>query len=225
VARISSPRPASRSRDARVERTLNALRGALLRLLEGQSFDEITIRDICASSGAGYATFFRHYPDKAALLTDLAAVGISELLARALPILFADDTRAACVTLCSYVDERRQLWSTLLTGGAAANLREEFVRQARLVAVENAKVSPPSKRKGSRLPADLAVVFGVSGMIEILAWWLLQHRRELPIEEVAAILDRLVVAPIMQSDTLDTPLRPVPRPPVTKRKKKAAKKR
>jgi AcrR family transcriptional regulator len=61
-------------------------RAALLRLLEQQSFDEITIRDICASSGAGYATFFRHYPDKSALLTDLAAVGISELLARALPI-------------------------------------------------------------------------------------------------------------------------------------------
>jgi AcrR family transcriptional regulator len=129
VAHISTPPPASRSRDARIERTLKALRGALLQLLEEQSFDQITIRDICASAGAGYATFFRHYPDKAALLNDLAAVGISDLLERAVPILYAVDTRAACVTLCSYVDERRQLWSTLLTGGAAGTLREDsFVK-------------------------------------------------------------------------------------------------
>ena len=187
---------ASKTRDARIERTLKALRGALLRLLEEQSFDQITIRDICASAGAGYATYFRHYPDKGALLNDLAAVAISELLERAVPILYAVDTRAACVALCKYVDERRQLWSTLLTGGAAGTLREEFMRQGRLLAVE-AKAA--KQRRVSWLPADLAVVFGVSGVIEVLAWWL-QHRRAFTVEEIAVIVDRLVIAPILPSE-------------------------
>jgi AcrR family transcriptional regulator len=176
-----------------VERTCSALRAALLGLLEERSFDQITVRDISARAGTGYATFFRHYPDKAALLNDLAATEVRELLKRALPILYAVDTRAACVTLCSYVDEQRQLWAALLTGGAAGTLREEFVRQSRVAAAE----APDGDRPGSWLPADLAVVFGVSAVAEILAWWL-QHPRDFTLEEIADILDRLVIAPILQ---------------------------
>lgn len=218
MAHISSTPPASRSRDARIERTLKALRGALLQLLEEQSFDQITIRDICASAGAGYATFFRHYPDKAALLNDLAAVGISDLLERAVPILYAVDTRAACVTLCSYVDERRQLWSTLLTGGAAGTLREEFIRQGRLLAAADARAAKSAKRRRSWLPPDLAVVIGVSGVIEVLAWWL-QRRREFTVEEIAAILDRLVIAPIIPSEMHAAPSRSTPRSRPKKRQR------
>jgi AcrR family transcriptional regulator len=219
VAHIFTPPPASRSRDARVERTLKALRSALLRLLEEQSFDEITIRDICARAGAGYATYFRHYSDKAALLDDLAAVEISELLERTVPILYAVDTRAACVTLCRYVDERRQLWSTLLTGGAAGTLREEFVRQGRLRAAADAQSAKSSKRRGWWLPADLAVVFGVSGVIEVLAWWL-QHRRDFTVEEIAVIVDRLVIAPIVPTEIHAAPARATPRSRAGKRKPK-----
>ena len=183
----------SRRNDPRVERSRSALRAALLGLLEERSFDQITIRDISGRAGTGYATFFRHYPDKAALLNDLAAAEVGELLKRALPILYAVDTRASCVSLCTYVDEHRQLWAALLTGGAAGTLREEFVRQSRVAAVE----APPGVRPGSWLPTDLAVVFGVSAVAEILAWWL-RHPRDFTIEGIADILDRLVIAPILQ---------------------------
>lgn len=200
MTHISSPPPPSRSRDARVERTHKALRDALLRLLEEQSFEQITIRDISANAGTGYATFFRHYPDKAALLNDLASVGISELLERALPVLYSVDTLASCVTLCSYVHERRQLWSTLLTGGAAGNVRDEFVRQARLEVVH----PPPGTQPGTWLPVDLAVAFGVSGVISILAWWL-EHPADFTIEQAAAVVNRLVVSPILQVEPPKTP--------------------
>jgi AcrR family transcriptional regulator len=218
VAHIPSRPSTSKSRDARIERTLKALRDALLRLLKEQSFDQITIRDICANAGAGYATYFRHYPDKLALLNDLAAVGISELLERTVPILYAVDTHAACVTVCSYVDERQKLWSALLTGGAAGTVREEFMRQGRLLAAADARAAKPSKRIGSWLPADLAVVFGVSGVIEVLAWWL-QHRRDFSVEEIAAILDRLVVAAILPPELRTTPESPTPRSRSKKRKR------
>ena len=184
--------PESRQQDARVRRTREALRSALLALLDEQPFEQITIRDISARAGAGYATFFRHYPDKAVLLSDLAADEIRELLARALPILYAQDTRAACLALCGYIDERRELWSVLLLGGASGTLREEFLRQAR-----EAALAAPKDRPHSRLPNDLAVLFGVSGVLEIFKWWL-EHGRDLSVTEVADILDRLVIAPILK---------------------------
>src|SRR5436305_623348 len=116
----SLPALSSTSLDARMVRTRAALRDALLVLLEQKPFEQITIREIAAQSGTGYATFFRHYETKGELLNDIAAAEIGGLLALALPVLFVEtDSRAAARTLCAYVDERRTLWSALLTGGAA----------------------------------------------------------------------------------------------------------
>jgi AcrR family transcriptional regulator len=185
----SAPYPPSVRRDARVERSRTAFRQALLSLLEANSYDAITIREITARAGAGYATFFRHYPDKDALLNDLAAAEIRELLSRSLPIALAADSHGSCVALCRYVNEHRKLWTALLTGGAAGAMRVEFVRQARLAVPEGVE------QVGS-LPTDLRCVFGVAGTVEILAWWLREHGDE-SIERVAEILDRLVVAPAM----------------------------
>src|SRR6186997_1287569 len=102
--------------DARVDRSRAALRAALLALLDRQRFEDLTIP---ARAGVGYATFFRHYPDKRALLHDVAAAAIGELLARAMPVAAADDSRGACLVLCRYVHGHRRLWRALLNGGAA----------------------------------------------------------------------------------------------------------
>lgn len=182
----------ARRKDARIERTRAELRTALLLLLEHHAFDKITIRGICARAGVGYATYFRHYPDKAALLNDLAAAEVTELLTRALPTLFAVDSRAACVTLCNYVDGRRELWLALLTGGAAGTLREEFARQSQQLP---ATVSRP--QMVGRIPAELAVAFGVSGVVEIVSWWL-QHHEAYSVDEIADVINRLVITPILQ---------------------------
>lgn len=179
-------------KDARVERTRADLRAGLLLLLENQSFDRITIRKICTRAGVGYATYFRHYPDKEALLNDLAAEEVAELLKRAVPTLFSVDSRAACVTLCSYVDDNRALWLALLTGGAAGTLREEFARQSQKLPADL-----PSPAPGGRIPVELAVAFGVSSVVEILSWWL-QHRNQFTVEDIADIVNRLVIQPILQ---------------------------
>jgi hypothetical protein len=56
----------------------------------------------------------------------------------------------------------------------------------------------PGHRPDSWLPADLAVVFGASAVADILAWWL-QQGGDFKLEEIADILDRLVIAPILQA--------------------------
>jgi AcrR family transcriptional regulator len=172
--------------DARMVRTRAALRDALLLLLEEKPLDQITIRDITAQSKTGYATFFRHHETKAALLDDLVADQIRDLMQLTLPVLWETDTRAAARALCVYVDERRKLWSALLTGGAAGSMREEFIRQAR----------PRPSNPDSWLPNDLRVIYGVSATVEILAWWL-QQRQDFSVDRVAEILDRLVIAPTL----------------------------
>jgi AcrR family transcriptional regulator len=182
--------------EPRTSRTQAALRAALLALLEEKPFEQVTVRDITARASVGYATFFRRYPDKEALLHDVAAREIAQLLAMTLPILFTVDSRASTQALCAYLWEHRKLWSALLTGGASATLKQEFVRQAQ----ERAAESP---NPDSWLPGDLSVVFSVSATVEILSWWL--NQAEPPaVAQMAEILDSLVVTPSLARGPLLT---------------------
>jgi AcrR family transcriptional regulator len=184
--------PSTTIADARMVRTRAALRDALLALLEEKPFDQISIRDITARSATGYATFFRHYETKAALLNDIATAEISTLIGLSLPVLWAADTRTAARTLCAYVDARHPLWSALLTGGAAGLMRAEFIRQA-------GEIPPTETNPNSWLPANLRVIYGVTATVEILAWWL-SRRDAYSSEQIAEILDRLVITPTLTRD-------------------------
>ena len=176
----------------RVTRTRAALTDALLALLEERSQEHITIRDITTRAQVGYATFFRNYPDKEALLHDLAADEINRLLTMTLPLFFGVDSESSCRALCAYVWEHRKLWTGLLTGGAAPTLKQEYLNQALRLLDE------PDQSK-SWLPGDLAVTFAVTAIIEILAWWLKQEH-PLAVKDMAETLNRLAVQPIMSID-------------------------
>lgn len=176
-------------------RSRTALRDSLLALLEEKPFDQITIREITVRAHVGYATFFRHYSTKDALLHDLAAHEIGELLGLAVPVLSTTGSRDSCLAMCAYINERRALWSALLTGGAAATLRDEFIQQARQLAA--------GRQLQSWLPGDLSIIFPTGATIDLLAWWLGQDEHY-SVEQIAEIMDRLVIAPtlrqVMRSD-------------------------
>jgi AcrR family transcriptional regulator len=178
--------------DARQVRSRSALTRALLELLEEKPFDQLTIREISQRAGTGYATFFRHYATKEALLSDVASEEIADLLARTLPVLHDSNSAESTLALCRHVGEHRNLWVALLTGGAAGILRDEFIRQARELPRDFAEVK-------SWLPADLGVVYGAGGTIDLLAWWLSQDETYSP-EQIAGILNRLIIAPLIDSD-------------------------
>lgn len=184
ATRRDRPEPAT---DARMLRTREALRRALLELLERQPLEQITIRDIAAEAGIGYATFFRHHASKEELLNEIAAQEIARLMELTMPLLDVNDTRRSCVALCRYVDEHRATWAALLSGGGSATLRSEFIR---LAATGAGRV-----RNAGWLPVELGAVYGVAATMEILGWWLRRPRGEFGIEHIAEILDRLVVAP------------------------------
>ena len=175
--------------DARQVRSRKALSGAMLALLGEMPFDQITIREITSRAGTGYATFFRHYPDKETLLGDVASQEIASLLAMTLPIFHSASSGETTSALCRHVHEHRKLWSALLTGGAASILRGEFIRQARDLA--DAMPKPESW-----LPSDLAVVYATGATVDLLAWWLAREQGHTA-DQIAAILDRLIIAPIV----------------------------
>lgn len=180
----AAPTPAAK----RKTRTRPALYNALLELLGEKSFDQITIREITARANLGYATFFRHYPDKDVLLHDLAEDEIRKLMSITLPVLYTADARTFMQTRSAYLWENRKIWSALLTGGAAGIVKEEYLRQAR-------EVTTTVPVGSTWLPTSLHVAYSVTAMIEILTWWL---RQEDPpsVEWIAEVMNVLVAEPI-----------------------------
>jgi len=179
--------PPPKQQQTRKTRSRQALADALLSLLEEKPFDKITIREIAARADVGYATFFRHYEDQEALLSDLVSSEISRLLVMIVPIVFTVDTLSSAQALCAYLWEHRPLWTALLTGGASTKLKNEFVTQVQQEAAKRAYLH-------SWLPGDLNVVFAASATLEILTWWLKQDDPP-PVKQMAEVLDRLVITP------------------------------
>jgi AcrR family transcriptional regulator len=172
-------------RDARAARTANALRRALLELLEHKAWDEITVRDITSMADISYATFFRHYSTKEALLNEVASDQMRSLVQLTLPIFDAFAIDAAILALFAHVDENRVLWTALLTGGAANAMREEQLRLSQ-------KVAAGRIGDDGRIPVKLGVSCTASVIFETLVWWLDQPHERYTIRQAADILISLI---------------------------------
>lgn len=179
----------SRPHDPRALKSREALREALLRLLDERSFEQITIRELTTAASVSYPVFFRQFTGKEELLADLAAKEVHELLALSQPMV-NDETRqkTGLLDMCHYVERRRSLWKTLLTAGAASAMRSEFARIA-------AEIGNTQPRANPWLPVELASSLVAAGIFEILAWWLNQPD-DYPVRNVVKILDALVARPL-----------------------------
>lgn len=184
------------SGDQRVQRSRRALREALLELLGEMPFDQITITELTARAQIGYTTYFRHYPSKEALLNDVASVLIRDLLSLSVPVVSRAGSLQSCRALCHYVDERREIWRSLLTGGAASIVQAEFVDQAR-------EWAPQFLWDHAWLPVDLGAVWTARSTIEILSWWL-SDGDYMTVDDVAAIIERLSIRSIDMGNEGDT---------------------
>jgi AcrR family transcriptional regulator len=183
-----APRGEARLRDPRSLRSQEALRNALLRLIDDRPFDRITLRDIAAEAGVSYPTVFNHYDGKDDLFREIACDEIAGLLAAFRDRRTAPGWRPGR-SICAYIVARRGLWRTLLTAGASEAMRSEFIRRGRDLA---------SGRPGLAHGFPLDVVSGLiaSGMFEVIAWWLAQDAGY-PVETVSDMLETLVIEPAL----------------------------
>lgn len=180
----------SRPLDVRQLRTRAALRTAVLELTGERPYDGISIGDIAQKAGIGYATFFRHYRDKDALLAAVADDFIGETMLQLAPLALAVESRSAALTLCRFVEERRPIFLALLVGGARNAVREEILARS----IREVDLSETAR--GSWLPESLGPVHMVTAVLTIVSWWL-EHGHDRSAEEMSVIIDRLVLTPAL----------------------------
>ncbi|HKJ23464.1 MAG TPA: TetR/AcrR family transcriptional regulator [Myxococcota bacterium] len=117
-AAAGAPEPSRRAR--KKERTRHEIYDAAMALFERQGFDAVTVEAICEAADVARATFFLHFPTKAALLYEL-----SDRVAR-------DFAGAPCAPDASAARELRALVDAMIgrlvdhAGVMSAMVREFF---------------------------------------------------------------------------------------------------
>jgi AcrR family transcriptional regulator len=185
----------ARPNDARAVRSREAIRGALLRLILQKPLEQISIKELTTAAGVSYPVFFRQFSRKEDVLDDIAAGEVERLIEYSMPLFEAGSADAAGAALCQYVERHRELWTRLLTAGAASAMRDEFRRIAR-------QFSANRGRRNPQVPLELASNLVVSGIFEIFSWWLRQPA-DYPIANVVKMLNKLVVEPITRPIELE----------------------
>lgn len=177
--------------DARVVRTRARLREALLELIGEQRLQDITVAEIAERAGVGYATFFRHYTDKTALWNEIADELTTETIERMKPFAAAGDTSRMALEFCTFVNDNRDILRKIYAQGAEGLVREELIKRS------SALASDARSRRGYDLPLDLAFVHATNATLGIMVWWL-DHYDEVGLEQIAGILDQLVMQPVQR---------------------------
>lgn len=174
------------TQDRRVRRTQEHLARALIALTLEQGYAAVTIRDITERAGVGYATFFRHYHDKDALLHDVLDVALDELGRLLPPALSAAEQFTVGVLLFRYVQAHSEMVRVLL--GSHAVLQ----RLIGLVTRQIVDAHPP--RAESRVPGEIAAYHIATATLALITWWL-DHDQPYPPEQMGRIYADLITQP------------------------------
>jgi AcrR family transcriptional regulator len=172
--------------DRRVKRTQRLLAEALISLTLEKGYDAVSIRDITDRADVAYATFFRHYDDKDALLDEVVDVilGDMSLLLQSGPIA-ADHQAAVGTQIFAYVQAHSELCRVLLGSRGKGRLIEML---------QTTKQEFPLLDTGTRIPPDIANYHFMSAGIELIQWWL-DHDMPYPPEQMGQIFATLILMP------------------------------
>lgn len=175
--------------DRRIQRTQRGLAEALVALSLEKGYAAVSIRDIAERAGIGYATFFRHYADKEALLDEVFEVIFAELLALLDAAQPGADDQAVGTLLFEFVERHSEVCRALLSSRGSAALRDRIVSAgaANVVATAVAAADSP-------VPLSIAAHHLVAASMALIQWWL-DRGLPYPASRMGQIYADLIVRP------------------------------
>lgn len=175
--------------DRRVRRTQNLLAKALIALTLEKGYEAITIREITERADVGYATFFRHYHDKDALLHDVLEVILDELTELLSPTSNQTNSIVVGTLLFHYVQTHSEVIHVLLKTSTSLSLMQHVTD----VSVQS-MLRQHAPRADSPVPIEIAAFHLINSSIALIQWWL-EHAMPYPPEQMGIIYHHLIAQP------------------------------
>jgi AcrR family transcriptional regulator len=187
--------------DRRVKRTNKLLQEALVALTLEKGYDGVTIRDITERADIGYATFFRHYPDKEALLADVLETMKDDLMELMEPNLIVTDPVKTGTLIFEYVLENQDLCRVMLNSTETMALLRPIMQIGREEGAPPAMMSAGGhggRPSAADLPADLGIYHLMTSLVMLLRWWLENGTPYSP-QRMGEISAQLIIRPVLSA--------------------------
>lgn len=173
--------------DRRVNRTRRALTNALISLTLQKGYEAVTVRELAERANIGYATFFRHFTDKDALLADVLEGTLTDLIGLIQPVM--DDPERIATMVFEYVGHDRDLVRVLLrTRHVIPLMPRIFARSAQSM------LETRLPNAESPIPPEIAAHHMIASFVGLMEWWL-DHDMPYPPERMGRIVSALIMRP------------------------------
>ena len=169
--------------DKRVQKTLQALREALLALIVERGYEKTSVQNILDRAQVGRATFYTHYLSKEDLLRKSLDTLQGHLLQEwKRSSKTSEDPLGFSQAFFRHVDSHRRIYRAVV--GKESGVIVD--RQMRRVLVQLVHAGLPGPRNEPL--SDMAAQFVVGALMSIVTWWL-DHNIKLSADDI----DRLFV--------------------------------
>lgn len=160
--------------DLRIKRTHKLLRDAMFSLLETNSFDDITVVDICDKAMVHRATFYTHFKDKHDFMEYVAKEKLRDFYKESK--LYADFSnkenlyRAMISNVLQFVEDNKMM----LRLASQSSNTNFFDSLHNIIYEELLDFLTSSQKNGEtyRAPVDIFAIYLTGGLTSIVRWWL-----------------------------------------------------
>lgn len=196
------------STDPRAQRTRHALRRALMTLVVGKPFRNLTIRDITNEARVNRATFYLHYDDKYDLLQDCANTLFEEIRREIEPkenfnpIEMLNQAVGAHGQRMAYLLKHLQKYSAFYKAMFRTDGEPLFYNMFRdnastWITSQVKMVLQAQNRSVDDDLIEMMVRFQSAGNFDVISWWL-ENDMRVPIDIMATRLEMITLPPIIR---------------------------
>jgi AcrR family transcriptional regulator len=220
MKRLSEAKANPKKVDRRIMRTRQALRTALMQLIQEKGFDSISVEEITDKANLGRATFYLHYKDKEDLLLeefrDIARnrvqmlsetpVSIWKSKLDSLGLSHGDTLSMPLFMIFEHAAQNADLYRILLRDESSMRIRaqlSEIVMQAiSEIFGKNSQNEPLVKEMG--VPVELVAAYFNGALEQSLKWWL-EHETSLDPIRMTRNFQRLFFQGFMETLEAEKP--------------------
>ncbi|MBD8135830.1 TetR/AcrR family transcriptional regulator [Peribacillus frigoritolerans] len=188
--------------DLRVIRTKNAIRAALVELIEEKGFETITVKDITTKAKINRGTFYAHYQDKFDLMTkcqEEIMQGMSDIAKQNIPDVIAElgtdsplnKPFTVFVSIFEYLNVNSEFMKAALGPKGDLSFQtkiKDFMLKTLFENDHNSLI----KEENLLVPGHFLISYIASAHIGVIQQWLDSERKESP-QEMARILSTITV--------------------------------
>ena len=178
----------ARKENQRIALTRRLLQEGLLRLLNHEKLEEISVTALCKEAGINRATFYNHYNSPSQLLEEMEQELVNELIRLNPPVKTVEDILVNTEKSCELLRDKASLFHILVQYHVDHGLEDIIIRIAQHYGERRINISHTTLDDAT---VRLVSTFLYSGCYALIREWML-HNMDMTPREIAELLLSIV---------------------------------